>query len=188
MELLAAKVYRPRRFRNLRNEYLYREGRTDLDSSGNQITNDGIVQAIRNRSSYRLQLLHGSWIEYEYQALTKLNAAGADVPCPLACGHNAILMEYIGDPGQAAPTLNTVHLEQDRTNILFERILWYIDLMLGLGIVHGDFSAYNILYMNDRPFLIDIPQVVAPQEDLNAFEIFSRDVQRIYEYFNRYVI
>jgi len=97
-------------------------------------------------------------------------------------------MEYIGSTGQAAPTLNTVRLEQDQTNILFERILRKIDLMLGLGIVHGDFSAYNILYMTDRPFLIDFPQVVAPQENLNAFEIFSRDVQRICEYFNRYGI
>lgn len=185
-ELLAAKVYRPRRFRNLRNDHLYREGRTDLDSSGNQITNDGMLQAIRWRSSYGLQLLHESWIEYEYQALTKLHAAGADVPRPLARGHNAILMEYIGEPGQAAPTLNTVRLKQDQTNILFKRILMNIDLMLGMSIVHGDLSAYNILYMTDRPVLIDFPQVVAPQNNQNAFEIFSRDVQRICEYFNRY--
>lgn len=188
VELLAAKVYRPRRFRNLRNDFLYREGRMDLDSSGNQITNDGMLQAIRDRSSYGLQLLHESWIEYEYQALVKLHDGGADVPRPLARGHNAILMEYIGDPGQAAPTLNKVRLEQDHAITLFERILCNIALMLEMGIVHGDLSSYNILYTPNRPFLIDFPQVVAPQENQNAFEIFSRDVLRICEYFNHYGI
>ncbi|MCK4725715.1 MAG: hypothetical protein KAT29_07930 [Anaerolineales bacterium] len=185
-ELLAAKVYRPRKFRNLRNDYLYREGRTDLDSSGNQITNDGMLQAIRKRTTFGLQLLHESWIEYEYQALKKLHAAGADVPRPLARGHNAILMEYIGDPWQAASTLNRVRLKEDQTKVLFERILWNIDLMLGMSIIHGDLSAYNILYKANKLVLIDFPQVVAPLESQNAFEIFTRDVQRICEYFNRY--
>ena len=33
-KFIAAKVYRPRRFRILRNDHLYREGRAELDTSG----------------------------------------------------------------------------------------------------------------------------------------------------------
>src|SRR5262245_57083505 len=37
MDLLAAKVYRPRMFRNLRNDKLYREGRSVLTETGTSV-------------------------------------------------------------------------------------------------------------------------------------------------------
>jgi RIO kinase 1 len=107
---LAAKVYRPRKFRQLRNDTLYREGRMYLDDAGHQITDDGALHAIQQRTTFGLQLLHTSWIEHEFQTMTLLHSAGADVPEPLASGNNAILMDYIGWDDLPAPTLNTVDL------------------------------------------------------------------------------
>lgn len=185
VEYIAAKVYRPRQFRNLRNDHLYREGRTDLDDSGNQITNDGKLQAMRSRSSYGQRLLHTSWIEYEYQALSRLHAAGGDVPRPYARGHNAILMEYIGGPNQPAPTLNSIRLEAHAARRSFEQVIHNINLMLSEGQVHGDLSAFNILYWDRQIVLIDFPQVVSPRENRNAYRIFERDVSRVCEYFAR---
>jgi len=51
------------------------------------------------------------------------------------------------------------------------------------GIIHGDLSAYNILYWEGGITLIDFPQVVSPTGNRNAFAIFSRDVTRLCEYF-----
>jgi RIO kinase 1 len=182
-EFIAAKVYRPRIFRNLRNDHLYREGRADLDSDGNLITEDGMLQAISQRSDYGRRLMHTSWIEYEYQSLVALRDGGADVPVPYARGDNAILMEYIGDARMPAPTLNSVNLEQDEAERLFERVLNNIEIMLAHGLVHGDLSAFNILYWDGEITLIDFPQVVRPDENRNAYYIFKRDVTRVCEYF-----
>jgi len=57
--------------------------------------------------------------------------------------------------------------------------------MLSNNLIHGDLSAFNILYWQGAITLIDFPQVVAPSVNSNAFRIFERDVVRICEYFNR---
>ena len=58
-----------------------------------------------------------------------------------------------------------------------------IDLMLANDLVHGDLSAYNILYWDDQITLIDFPQAINPHANRNAYSIFERDVQRVCEYF-----
>ena len=140
---------------------------------------------MNDRSAYGLQLLHTSWIEHEYQALQILHEAGADVPTPYARGDNAILMEYIGGPDMPAPTINGVNLDTDEAQPLFERVLHNIEIMLASDRVHGDLSAYNILYWQGEITLIDFPQAISPVENRNAFKIFERDVRRICEYFAR---
>ena len=180
---LAAKVYRPRRFRNLKNDALYRVGRDDLDEDGRTITDDGSLHAIRNRTSYGENLRHQSWISYEYQALQDLRAASADVPIPYTMGNNAILMSYIGDIDIAAPPLQTLDLEPAEAKKLFDCSLSNIDLMLAQNFIHGDLSAYNILYWYGDITLIDFPQVVRPEGNPLAWRIFRRDVTRICEYF-----
>jgi RIO kinase 1 len=181
--LLAAKVYRPRQFRNLKNDALYRVGREELDENGHVITDDGPLHAIRKRTAYGEKLRHQSWIAYEYQALQDLHAAGADVPVPYAMGNNAILMEYIGDLSMAAPALQSLDLEPAEANSLFERTLRNIDVMLAQNRIHGDLSAYNILFWGGQITLIDFPQVIPPQSNPAAWTIFRRDISRVCEYF-----
>jgi len=180
---LAAKVYRPRMFRNLKNDSQYRVGRQDLDSSGNAIFDDGALHAIEKRTNFGEKLRHQSWIAYEYRTLQALDEAGANVPKPYAMGNNAILMEYIGDPEVAAPTLHTLDLEPVEAERIFARVLWNIDLMLSNEMVHGDLSAYNILSWKGDINLIDFPQVVSSISNPDAWSIFVRDVTRICEYF-----
>ncbi len=57
--------------------------------------------------------------------------------------------------------------------------------MLSQDIIHGDLSAFNILYWDGAITLIDFPQVVHPEKNHSAFRIFERDVLRICEYFSR---
>ena len=184
-EYIAAKVYRPRQFRSLKNDHTYREGRTVLDEDGNQITDDGMWHAIQKRTAYGRQLMHTSWIEHEFQALEMLHSAGADVPTPYARGDNAILMSYIGAPGLPAPTLQEVQLPLEEAQRLFRKILRNIELMLAHDIIHGDLSAYNILYWEGEITLIDFPQIVSPRTNINAYRIFERDLIRVCEYFAR---
>ena len=182
--LLAAKVYRPRQFRNLKNDALYRVGRMDLDEDGNRIVDEGMLKALHRRSHYGEELRHQSWIVYEFETLKTLREAGADVPTPYVVEHNAILMDYIGDVNSPAPTLNTVELEKAEAKPLFERVLHNVDLMLEHRCIHGDLSAYNLLYWNGDIALIDFPQVVSPDVNPAAWRIFLRDITRICQYFS----
>lgn len=180
---VVAKVYRPRIFRNLKNDHLYRVGRQDLDESGNAIFKDGDVYAISKRTAYGEKLRHQSWIAYEYQALQRLFEAGISVPRPFAMGNNAILMAYIGDLDSAAPTLQSVDLQPAEGEEMFARILEEIEIMLRGSFIHADLSAYNILYWNGSYTIIDFPQVVSPAENPAAWNIFLRDVTRVCQYF-----
>ncbi len=182
-ELAAAKVYRPWSLRNMHKDGLYRQGRADLDDEGRVVLDDGMLHAIEKKTEYGRELLHQSWIAYEYRTLQALHAAGADVPEPFVMAHNAILMGFVGDSGRCAPALIEVNLEPGEAHRLFERVLRNIDLLLSQGRIHGDLSAYNILYWKGAITLIDFPQVVSPRENREAYAIFQRDVRRVCDYF-----
>lgn len=180
---LAAKVYRPRQFRQLRNDSLYREGRLHLDDEGHEIQDGGALHAIRKRTNFGMRLMHTSWIEHEFQTMTLLHEAGADIPKPYVSGNNAILMDYIGGDDVPAPTLNNVKLPAKDVQRIFDKALHNVELMLANKRVHGDLSAYNILYWEGEIYLIDFPQAIDPRENRNAYAIFRRDITRLCEYF-----
>jgi RIO kinase 1 len=184
-QFVAAKVYRPRMLRNLKNDQVYRDGRIDLDAEGKRVFKEADLHAIQKRSAHGEELRHQSWIAYEFLAMETLFAAGADIPRPYERSGNTIVMDFVGDESGPAPTLSEVHLEQDEAKRLFDRAIHNVEVMLANGYIHGDLSAYNILYWDGEIRLIDFPQVVAPRDNRNAFRIFSRDVTRLCEYFAR---
>src|SRR5918998_1051125 len=96
---------------------------------------------------------------YEFTTMERLYRAGAAVPRPIAVAENAILMSYYGDGTLGAPTLIEVRLERDEAGALFQEVLRNITLMLERGLIHGDLSAYNILYWDGKAVLIDFPQI-----------------------------
>jgi RIO kinase 1 len=190
--LLAAKVYRPRMFRNLRNDKMYRQGREILTAGGNPAGRDAgyLERAIRNKTAFGAQAAHTSWLMYEFTAMETLYQAGAPVPQPIASSANAVLMTYHGSEELAAPTLNTVELPPEEARVLFQQVMRTIDLMLQHDLVHGDLSAFNILYWPRESTLgeitiIDFPQVVNLRGNKNAHDILKRDIQRVCEYFSR---
>ena len=186
LELLAAKIYRPRMLRNLRNDARYRQGRSYLDEFGKVIRDDRLLVAIKKGSSYGKETAHTSWLEHEYTTLQLLRQAGCSVPRPITVGNNTILMEYIGDLDRAAPTLHEVRLTQVQARTVFEHLLADLEKMLSVGRVHGDLSAFNVLYWEGEGRIIDLPQAVDPCQNADAWDIFQRDVTRLCQYFQRY--
>ena len=186
-ELLAAKVYRPRQFRNLRNDSLYREGRDILTADGRPVkkTDHRLMRAIGKKTAVGQQLTHTSWLMYEYNTLNLLHTAGAAVPKPIAVNENALLMTYHGDAQVAAPTLNGVRPGREEAVRLFGEILDTIERMLSHGFVHGDLSAYNILYWEGALTVIDFPQVTMTATNRHAYDTLLRDVTRVCDYFQQ---
>ena len=187
LDLLAAKVYRPRQFRNLSNDQLYREGRSILTGDGRPArpTDQRLARALRKKTAFGVQAQHTSWLMYEYVTLERLNRAGAAVPRPIGANANALLMTYQGDARQAAPALQEIRLSRREAAPLFHEVLRNVELLLRHGLVHGDLSAYNILYWEGEVTLIDFPQVTEVHSNRNAQFILERDVKRVCQYFAR---
>ncbi len=187
-DLVAVKVYRPRMFRNLRNDKMYREGRQVLTESGRPVDARDVrtIRAIGKKSAYGQQVAHTSWLMHEYNAMQDLYSAGADVPEPIGAGENAIVMEYLGDDVLPAPPLHTVQLHVDEVKPLFDSTLRNMLLMLKQGMIHGDLSEYNILYWQGNITFIDFPQVVEVETNPHAEKILKRDIERVCQYFNQF--
>ncbi len=141
------------------------------------------MRAVRNKTAFGAELTHISWLMHEYVTLQRLHALGAAVPQPVGVGDNAILMDFIGAPGHAAPVLHGVTLPRAKAQALLAEVMRNIELMLQHGMIHGDLSAYNILYWDGKVTLIDFPQVTLSEGNHNAHRIFQRDVRRVCEYF-----
>ncbi len=184
-ERIAAKIYRPQQFRAMRNDSLYRLGRDTMDEEGSAVRGRRSALAMKKKTRFGRHLLMTSWNLNEYKILRQMHAAGADVPQPLAHGHNAILMEYFGDDTQAAPILHGLRLPREEAEVLFRRVLDNIELFLSRGTIHGDLSDYNILYWKGEVKIIDMPQAVEAGVHPEAFFLLSRDVERICQYFSK---
>ncbi|MGB0387055.1 MAG: RIO1 family regulatory kinase/ATPase [Ardenticatenaceae bacterium] len=182
---LAAKVYRPRKFRHLRNDRMYREGRQTLSARGKAVkkSDHRTMRALGKKTGFGAELSHTSWLMYEYTTMGRLHEAGAIVPKPFSSADNAILMSYHGDQRRGAPTLNQVKLSRQEARLLFNNLLHNIKLMLQNDVIHGDLSAYNILYWQGEITIIDFPQVTNLHQNTKARFILQRDIKRVCEYF-----
>jgi len=182
---LAAKVYRPRQFRSLSNDAMYKEGRGIIAGTGHEFgkEKERIERAIGKKSAFGQQVAHTSWLMHEYKAIRQMREHGAAAPQVYASGENAILMEFIGDANRPAPALNEVTLADSEVEPMFNEVMRNVELLLHLGWIHGDLSGYNILYQDGKITLIDFPQVVAVAGNPQAKAILARDVERVCDYF-----
>jgi RIO kinase 1 len=183
-ERLAAKIYRPRMFRSLRNDAVYRDSRAQYDRDGRPVRDGrrrGGGKTTRGRAAQV-----SSWIDYEFATHRLLHEAGADVPRPVSQVGNAVLMEYIGDDDGPAPLLHQVRLSREEARPLFDRLLRNIELWLAHDRIHGDLSAYNVLYRPGAVTIIDFAQALDPRHNPEIYPLFERDIERVCRHFARY--
>jgi len=178
VEYLAAKVYRAAKFRAFRGGRVYAGERMPLSSRAKR--------AMRNKSEMGKLIAHQEWVAWEWETLCRLHDAGADVPEPLASSADAILMELVGDGEGAAPQLRFVDLEPDEARATFERLKRNVEIFLDLHLVHGDLSAYNVLWFGARPWIIDVPQSLNLHTHTGGLEYLRRDLANLERYFARY--
>jgi RIO kinase 1 len=168
VELLAAKLYRSRAHRAFRNDAVYQAGRVILDRR--------MARAFKNKTRKGREVQHALWIDHEWETLRRLHAVGADVPTPIARTDGALLMSYCGDAEVAAPRLQEVTLRPDEARRLFDRLIRNVELWLAHETIHGDLSAFNVLYWSEAPLVIDFPQACDPRFNTHAYRLLARDV------------
>lgn len=173
--LVAAKVFRAREQRTFRNHALYREGVVVLNKRD--------ARAARKKTAWGRTFEEASWKCHEYEVLKVLFRAGADVPEPLRLSEHVLLMEYLGDERGAAPKLRETTLDTAEALPIYERLMANVELFLSNDIVHGDLSAYNVLYWRGQATVIDFPQAVDARTNRNALPLLQRDLKNICRYF-----
>jgi len=121
------------------------------------------------------------WCQREYKNLKIASDAGVDCPKPLFFKKNVMIMGFIGDKGSVAPRLIDVKLENPED--VYESVLENLKKLVEGGLVHGDLSAYNILFW-DKPYFIDFSHGMTIR-NATALDLLKRDVKNINLYFSK---
>ena len=61
-----------------------------------------------------------------------------------------------------------------------------VELVLSCDRVHGDLSAYNVLYAGGRATIIDFPQAVDARFNTSALTLLERDIENISTHLARF--
>lgn len=179
-ELRVAKVYKEAQNRSFKNRAEYTEGR--------KVRNSRDQRAVEKRSSHGRAKDEAAWRSTEVDMIYRLRDAGVRVPTPHHFVDGVLIMELVSDAeGNPAPRLGEVRLEPDEATRIFDHLLTEVVRMLCAGVVHGDFSDFNVLLGAQGPVVIDFPQAVNASSNQNARRLLLRDVANLHRFLERYV-
>ncbi len=180
--LLAAKRYRSAEHRQFHRDAEYLDGRRVRESR--------INRAMATRTAVGRSLIAQNWAASEFAALCRLHEAGIPVPYPVQITGTEILLEFIGRAGGgndaggvAAPRLAEVRPDGPELVALWHQLVSALRMLSGLGLVHGDLSAYNLLVHAGRLVMIDLPQVIDVISHPRGAEFLERDVANVTAWF-----
>ena len=155
----------------------YREGR--------QFRKSRDRRAVERMSTYGRRLLQDRWMGHEHEIMTRLWHAGMSVPYPIDYDGNVFDLEYIGDDEGAAPQLQAARLKGAALAAAFEQLVDGLHVLVAEGFAHGDLSAYNLLWWDDRLWFIDFPQAVDIAANPQGIEFLHRDVINVCGWFGQ---
>ena len=121
------------------------------------------------------------WTRKEFKNLQVAEQAGVRVPKPLAFHKNVLVMEYIGTPPEPAPTFAETEVDAEDYRWAFDtiRTLWKKG-----GLVHADFSEFNVFKMGEERVLFDMGSAVVTSHP-QAEEFLKRDVANMVRFFRK---
>ncbi len=175
--LLAEKRFKDRDRRSFRNDALYR----GVWGEGTRREQ----RAMKRGTRFGREALHARWIANEWGNLVRLHRAGATVPPPVELLEDGYRMAFIGDDERAAPRLADVALDRAAAARVWDELQGEIAILLAADRVHGDLSAYNVLWWRERAVLIDFSQTVDAITHPAAYDLLVRDLARLGVYFAR---
>jgi RIO kinase 1 len=170
--LVAVKVYTDLRVRSFKRDQSYRAGRYIGDAR--------IEKAIQQGSSQGLSAHQILWVQEEFRQMQQLAQQGVSVPRAIAVSGIALVMEFIGDEnGQPAPRISDLKMEKDEAEAAFRQAVQNLKLIVKSGRVHGDYSAFNLLWHHGKTVVIDFPQVIEFKHNPQAGAFLVRDVHSL---------
>jgi RIO kinase 1 len=172
---MAAKRFRDSDHRMFHRDAGYLEGR--------RVRRSRETRAMARRTDFGKAMISSQWASAEFNALAQLWGLGLPVPYPVQISGTEVLMEFIGDQGQAAPRLAQTHPEPALLVELFEQLRTAMCELALRGWAHGDLSPFNVLLYGDRLVIIDWPQIVDIIGNPRGPEFLQRDCHNICAWF-----
>lgn len=123
------------------------------------------------------------WAQKEYKNLQRYVEAGVRVPNPVAWRQNVLLMEFIGDHGTPAPRIKDAPPDDPQAAYHDLTAQYRLGSEQG-GLVHGDFSEFNILRHGRENVVIDVAQAVLSSHPM-ARDLLARDAKNLTTYFRK---
>lgn len=144
-------------------------------------------RAMKKNTRYGQEHRHRRWIAQEWTNLVHLYDAGVTVPPPVETldDGSGYRMAFIGEDRTAAPRLEAVDLGRVTAERVWHELVAEIERMLAAERVHGDLSAYNVLWWRDRAVLIDFSQTIEIVTHPAARDLLVRDLSSLARYFRR---
>jgi RIO kinase 1 len=174
--VMAAKRYRGLENRLFHRDAGYTEGRSMRNTRDRRATAKG--------TRYGRTVQAGEWARAEFGFLADLWSAGLPVPYPVQLDQTEILMEFITlADGTGAPRLAQTRPDRERLAEYWAQLTQAMRVMAGLGLAHGDLSAFNILATEDRLVLIDLPQMVDIVGNPQGMDFLARDCRNVSNWF-----
>lgn len=121
------------------------------------------------------------WCQREFKNLMIATKARVTCPKPIAFKENILIMSFIGEKDIPAPML--VSIRPPNPKKVYEDVLKNMKKLTKANLIHGDLSAYNILYLK-KPFFIDFSHGITSENQL-APELLERDIKNINSYFSK---
>jgi RIO kinase 1 len=176
--LVAVKIYTDLRVRSFKQDAAYRQGRFVGDPR--------LEKAIDHRSHKGLDARQTLWVQEEFKQMKHLHDYGVRVPKGIAVNGLALVMEFIGDEnGNPAPRISDLKMGMDEAEEAFRQSVRNLKQIVKSGRVHGDYSAFNILWHNGEAVVIDFPQVLDIRNNPNASTFLARDVHSLCKSFQK---
>ena len=172
---MAAKRFRDSDHRMFHRDAGYLEGR--------RVRRSREMRAMSRRTDFGKALISSQWAYAEFNALGELWSIDMPVPYPVQISGMELLMELIGDQGEAAPRLSQTRPDPTLLVDLFEQLRVAMTRLAVRGWAHGDLSPYNVLLDEDRLVLIDWPQIVDIIGNPQGPEFLARDAHNMCAWF-----
>jgi RIO kinase 1 len=141
-----------------------------------------------NKSSNRAMVK--VWAEKEWRNLKRIYASGIPCPEPVYLRLHVLGMSFVGDSkGVPAPRLKDVEFTEKNPQLRWRAV--YIELVAYMRIlyqvcrlVHADLSEYNVLYHNDRSWIIDVSQSVE-HDHPRSLDFLRMDIKNVSDFCRR---
>lgn len=157
---------------------IYQTSVMEFKNRGKYIQDELRFQSFSKNNPRKLVKL---WAEKEVRNLKRLNKNNILSPKPIYLKNNILIMSLIGTQEKIAPKLkDAIIVNLDTT---YSQCLTIIDdLYNKANLIHSDLSEYNLLYHNEKIYVIDVGQSVERNHP-SAFSFLIMDINNINRFF-----
>lgn len=124
------------------------------------------------------------WAEKEMHNLMKMRKF--EIPCPdvVVLKKHVLIMSFIGNDNVPACKLKDANLNESQLESAYQQCIKLInDLYHKCNLVHADFNQFNLLWHEEKIWVIDVSQSVEPIHPM-GYEFLLRDCQNIFKFFS----